>query len=115
MRPARGTRILNLVVDLRRELACRREDQRALRVVRFLRASFTVFAYQPCEYGQHIRGGLARSRFRAANHVAAGKRVRQYRALHGRGLFEASLIERVEQRRFSDELLEFQGCRIEGR
>jgi hypothetical protein len=35
--------------------------------------------------------------------------------LHGRGLFEASLIERVEQRRFGDELFEFQGRRVEGR
>jgi hypothetical protein len=106
---------LNLVVDLRGELARRREDQRAGRVVRFLRAGFTVFANQPGEYGQHVRRGLARTCFRAANHVAACERVRQDRALHGRGLFEASLIERVEQRRFGDELFEFQRRRIERR
>jgi hypothetical protein len=105
---------LDLVVDLGRELARGREDQRARDAARRA-VAFAVLAQQARQDRQQIRGGLAGAGLRAADYVAAVERVRQHRALNRRRLFEAALIERVEQVGVGDERAERHRGGIEGR
>jgi hypothetical protein len=77
------------------------------------RTRFAILTNETGQNGQHVGGGFSRAGFGAADHIASGQRVRQHGALHGRRLFEAPLIERVEQRGLGDERPERQGRGIE--
>jgi hypothetical protein len=97
---------LHLVVDLRRQLARRREHQRARRFVGGARTGLAIFANQTRQDWQHVRGSLAGASLGAADDVAAGERVRQHGALDRRRLHEAAIRERRPKRRLVDEGVE---------
>ncbi len=99
---------LHFVVNLRRQFARRRENQRARHAVLRL-VAFAVLAQQARENRQQVRRGLARARLGAADDVAAVQRVGQDGTLNGRCLFVSALIERVEQVRILDECGERDG------
>ncbi len=81
--------LLQVLVDLRGELARGREDQRARRAARL--------GHEAVEDREDERGRLAAARHRAGEEVAAGHRGRDGVALDGRGTGEAHLLDAAEE------------------
>ena len=82
-----GQRV-EILEDLRRELAGGREDERAGRAARLLD--------QAMQDGQEECRGLAAARLSACEHVTAGERRRNRVLLDGRGLDEAQLANGLQ-------------------
>ena len=81
--------LLEVLVDLRRELPRGREDERARGAARL--------AHEAVQDRQEERGGLAAAGHRAGEHVAARHRGRDGVALDGRGTGEAHLLDAAEE------------------
>ena len=80
---------LEVLVDLRRQLARGREDERARRAARL--------RHEPVEDREDERGGLAAARHRAGEDVAAFHRGRDGVVLDGRRAREAHLLDAAEE------------------
>ena len=81
--------VAQVVQDLRRQLARRREHERARRAARLVD--------QPVQDGQQERGRLAAARLRGGEHVAAAERVRNGLSLDRRGPDESKLLDGAEE------------------
>ena len=104
---------LNLVVDLRHELARGRQDECANR--RVFAGCFPMCAQETIEDGQEVRCRFSRSGLGAADDISSGQRIGENRALDRCRPFETALLERVEQILIVDEARERDGTRIVGR
>src|SRR5450759_867865 len=80
---------LEVLVDLRRQLARGREDERARRAARL--------RHETVKDGEHERGGLTAARHRAGEDVTAFHRGRNGVVLDGRGLREAHFLDAAEE------------------
>ena len=83
--------LAEVLVDLRRQLARRREDERARRAA--------PLAEEPLQDRQQERRGLAAAGHRAGEHVAARERRRDGVLLDGRRAGEAELADGAERGR----------------
>ncbi len=89
-----------LLVDLRRELAGGREDERPRRAARLRQ--------QAVEHGEEEGGRLAAAGHRGGEEVATGEAGGDRLLLDGRRAFEAEVGDALEQQRVEVEILEIQ-------
>ena len=93
--------VVEVFDDLRRQLARRRQDERARRAARLVD--------QPMEDRQQERGGLAAAGHRAGEQVLAGHRERNRVSLNRRRSCETEIFEPLEQAGMKSEFGKWHG------